>query len=76
MRAHQAEFKVSRMALMLKVSRDGFYHWLKFGELKSPRALKQPLRDEQIQLFVLIQSSVMLLLVSKLNWKIISKLYV
>ena len=28
MRAHQAEFKVSRMASVLKVSRSGFYHWL------------------------------------------------
>lgn len=35
MRTHQVEFKVSRMALVLKVLRSGFYQWLKFGELSS-----------------------------------------
>ncbi len=37
------------MALVLKVSRSGFYHWLKFGEVVSKRAWQQQLRDEQIQ---------------------------
>jgi len=49
MLAYQAEFKVSRMASMLKVSRSGFYHWLKFGELMSQRALQQQLRAEKTQ---------------------------
>ncbi|WP_157964752.1 hypothetical protein [Algibacillus agarilyticus] len=52
MRAQKAEFKVSRIALVLKVSRSGFYHWLKFGERMSPRALQQRLQDEKIQLIV------------------------
>ena len=34
---------------MLRVSRSGFYHWLKFAELPSQRALQQQCRDEQIQ---------------------------
>ena len=37
------------MVLVLRVSRSGFYHWLKFGRQPSQRALLQQQRDEQIQ---------------------------
>jgi transposase InsO family protein len=49
MQVHQIEFSVSRMASVLKVSRSGFYHWHKFGDRSSQRALQQQRRDEQIQ---------------------------
>lgn len=75
MRAHQGEFKVSRMTLVVKVSRSGFYHWLKFGEVVSQRALQQQLRDEQIQHFVDSKRRYGAT-PSKLNWKIINKLHI
>lgn len=49
MKTYQQDYSVARMANVLKVSRSGFYHWLKLGSQLSQRALHQQLRDEQIR---------------------------
>ena len=49
MLGHQHSFSVKRMALVLRVSRSGYYDWRKNGFKLSSRALKQQFRDVKIK---------------------------
>ena len=49
MLGHQHSFSVKRMALVLRVSRSGYYDWRKNGSKLSSRALKQQFRDVKIK---------------------------
>lgn len=46
---HQHHFSVKRMAMVLQVSRSGYYDWYKNGYKLSNRALKQQSRDMKIR---------------------------
>ena len=46
---HQHCFSVKRMAVVLRVSRSGYYDWRKNGSKLSGRALKQQSRDMKIK---------------------------
>lgn len=46
---HHYCFSVKRMAIVLRVSRSGYYHWLKYRHLPSPRVKAQQARDEKIK---------------------------
>ena len=46
---HQRCFSVKRMAVVLRVSRSGYYDWRKNGSQLSSRALKQQSRDMKIK---------------------------
>ena len=49
MLGHQHSFSVKRMALVIRVSRSGYYDWRKNGSKLSSRALKQQFRDVKIK---------------------------
>ena len=46
---HQHCFTVKRMAIVLRISRSGYYDWLKKGSRLSDRTLKQQSRDMKIK---------------------------
>lgn len=46
---HQSCFSLKRMAVVLKVSRSGYYAWLRFGSVPSSRQQKRDIRDAKIK---------------------------